>query len=473
MRKALLSLLFLPVAVMAQTADPVVMRIAGEAVTRSEFEYNYNKNNTDDVVDRKTVDEYVPMFVAYKLKVRAAQDAQLDTLSSYQKEFRQYRDQQIRPLLVPEGASEAAVRKYYDGMKAQLGGKDLRQMAHIFLRLPQQATAEQQAQAKTRIDSISAALASGAPFEDLARRLSDDQGTAARGGLLPQWIGPGALIPVLETTLYALRDSGEVSQPVQSPVGYHIVQLRGHKNLEPYEELQPQIARYLERQGLAERLAHEAVDTLAKQRGMTADEILDAETERLTANDAELRYLVKEYHDGLLLFEICSREVWEPAARDTAGMERYFADNRAAYAYDKPHFRGMVYYCQAKKDVKAVRKLLKKTPEEKWIAAVRGAFNKDSITVRMEQRVFAQGENGYVDSLALKQKHVTAKAKTGYPWAAVVGKTLKKGPERWTDVREQLVSDYQGECDRRYVEELKKRYTVETYPDVIATVNKH
>lgn len=457
----------------AQTADPIVMRIGGEDVPRSEFEYNYNKNNTDDVVDRKTVDEYVPMFVGYKLKVRAALDAHLDTLTSYQKEFRQYRDQQLRPLLVPQGAEEEAVRKYYDGMKAQLGGKDLRQMAHIFLRLPQQATPDQQAALKTRIDSIYAALQAGADYEALARSLSDDKATAQRGGLLPQWIGPGSLIPVLEQTLYALNDSGQVAAPVLSAVGYHIVQLRGRKDLEPYEQLHDQIAQYLGHQGLADRLAQQAVDTLAKQRSMTPDEILDAETERLTANDTELRYLVKEYHDGLLLFEICSRQVWGPAATDTTGLETYFKENQANYAYDKPHFRGIVYYCQNKKDVKAVKKLLKKTPEEQWIAAIRAAFNKDSITVRMEQRVFAQGENAFVDSLALKQKHVNAGQKKGYPYAACIGKVLKRGPERWTDVSAQLVSDYQAECDRRFVEALKQRYTVETYPDALATVNKH
>ena len=83
--------------------DPIVMRIGDVPVTRSEFEYNYNKNNSEGVIDKKNVEEYAQLFVNYKLKVLAALDDHLDTLSSYQKEFRQYRDQQIRPLLVPEG----------------------------------------------------------------------------------------------------------------------------------------------------------------------------------------------------------------------------------------------------------------------------------------------------------------------------------------------------------------------------------
>jgi len=107
--------------VLAQVSDPIVMRVAGYDVTRSEFEYNYNKNNTDGVIDKKTVAEYAELFVNYKLKVQAAKDIHLDTLTSFKKEFRTYRDQQIRPLLVPEGAEEAEVRKYYDAQAKRVG----------------------------------------------------------------------------------------------------------------------------------------------------------------------------------------------------------------------------------------------------------------------------------------------------------------------------------------------------------------
>ena len=52
---------------MAQADDPVVMTINGEDITRSEFEYSYNKNNTDLVVDKASLDEYVELFVNYKI----------------------------------------------------------------------------------------------------------------------------------------------------------------------------------------------------------------------------------------------------------------------------------------------------------------------------------------------------------------------------------------------------------------------
>ena len=70
----------------AQTEDPVIMTVNGTDVLRSEFEYSFNKNNTDMVVDKKTLDEYVELFVNYKLKVAAAKEAQLDTMATFQKE---------------------------------------------------------------------------------------------------------------------------------------------------------------------------------------------------------------------------------------------------------------------------------------------------------------------------------------------------------------------------------------------------
>ena len=75
----------------AQVDDPVVMTINGEDITRSEFEYSYNKNNTDLVVDKASLEEYVELFVNYKLKVAAAKEAQLDTMEAFQKEVADYR----------------------------------------------------------------------------------------------------------------------------------------------------------------------------------------------------------------------------------------------------------------------------------------------------------------------------------------------------------------------------------------------
>lgn len=95
----------------AQT-DPVLMTVNGKPVTRSEFEYSYNKSNGENVVDRKSVKEYVDLFINYKLKVEAALDAKLDTMESFRKEFANCRDQQIRPSFVDKEDVEAQAKKF-------------------------------------------------------------------------------------------------------------------------------------------------------------------------------------------------------------------------------------------------------------------------------------------------------------------------------------------------------------------------
>ena len=457
-----------------QATDPVVMTIAGEPVTRSEFEYNFNKNNTDAVVDKKSVREYADLFAVYKMKVRAALDAKMDTASAFQKEFRHYRDLQIRPMLVPDVVVEKQCQDYYNEMLAALGGKDLLRPAHILVLVPQNADAQLQEQKRLLADSIYNALLQGTAFEDLAHTLSDDVQTGKNGGALP-WIGPGNTLQEFEEVAYGLKP-GEMSKPFLSSVGYHIVKMLERKQLEPFDSLHPQIHRFMERRGVHERLASDALDSLSKkyEGKYTTDQILDIETERLCAENQELKYLVKEYHDGLLLYELCSTQIWEPAKVDTAGIVAYFEANRSVYAWDNPHFSGMVFYCKEKADVKKVKKLLKaKKDDALWIQAVREEFNKDSVQVRMDKRLFALGENNNVDALVFKAKGVKVKPLEGFPYIGYVGQKLKKGPAKWADVSTKVVQDYQRFREDEYVAELRKKYPVVIYEEVLSTVNQH
>ena len=107
--------------VSAQTDDPVIMIVNGEPVLRSEFEYSYNKNNSEGVIDKKNIEEYVDLFINYKLKVCAALDAKYDTLQSFKDEFAQYRNQQVRPAFVTDADVEKEARKIYDQTVEQIG----------------------------------------------------------------------------------------------------------------------------------------------------------------------------------------------------------------------------------------------------------------------------------------------------------------------------------------------------------------
>ena len=77
---------------LAQVTDPVLMRVNGKEVTRSEFEYAFNKNNTNLAGEGQSVEEYLPMYVDFKLKVAEAESLSLDTLASFREEYERDRN---------------------------------------------------------------------------------------------------------------------------------------------------------------------------------------------------------------------------------------------------------------------------------------------------------------------------------------------------------------------------------------------
>lgn len=329
MRKTLLSILCaFAITAGAQTSDPVVMTINGQNVTRSEFEYSYNKNNGDEVIEKTTVEQYVPLFVNYKLKVAAALDARLDTLASFKQEFAKYRDQQVRPTIVTSEDVENEARKIYDDRQKMIGDKGLIRPAHILIRLAQKASSAAQDSAKARIDSIYACLRSGADFADLATRLSQDPGSAKRGGLLP-WICIGQTLKEFEDVAFSLN-KGEMSKPFLSPVGYHIVKMTDRKQLEPYDSLRANIITFIEKRNLRDAIAQRKVSEMVKSSNgqLTAAEIMQQRADSLAKVDEAMKYLIQEYHDGLLLFEVSNREVWEKAAADSVGQMKWYKKYR-------------------------------------------------------------------------------------------------------------------------------------------------
>ena len=456
----------------AQNDDPVIMTINGVDVPRSEFEYSYNKNNSEGVIDKKTLEEYVELFIDYKLKVFAAIDAHLDTMTSYKKEFVGYRDQQLYSSFVTDEDVEREAMKIYETTKNSIGSAGLIRPAHIFLHVPQSATSEEQAQIKQRADSILNALKNGADFEKLARTLSMDISTSQNGGLLP-WIGPNQTLKEFEEAAYKLN-VGELSNVVLSSFGYHIILLKDKKQLEPYEELRADIMKFIEQKNLRESIAKQNIDLQAKEQNLTAEQILDSRAEELSAKDLETKYLIQEYHDGLLLYEISNRTIWEPSANDSIGMKMYFEKNKKKYAWDEPRFKGIAYHTRAKSDIKAVKNSIKKVDFNKWTPILKETFNNDSILrIRAEKGLFKKGDNGLVDKLIFKQKDAQPKTIDGYPYTDVFGKLLKKGPEDYTDVKNLVLTDFQETLEKEWVKDLRTKYKFSVNKDVLKTVNNH
>ena len=454
----------------AQTAgDPVVMTVNGMPVSRSEFVYSYSKNNGDGVIDKKTIEEYAELYANYKLKVAAALDARLDTLTSFKKEYALYRNKQLMPQIVTDNDILEEARRIYDDEIKRIGPEGLVKPAHILLRLSQQASAEEQQTAKVRIDSIYDALKQGADFSDMARKYSEDHGSARNGGTLP-WIAKNQTLKEFEEQAFALQ-TGQMGTPFLSPVGYHIILMKDRKQLEPFDTLRNDIVQFIEKRNLRESIAMRKVNAMVEgaNGSLTQAQVIEQIADSVCAVDSDLKWLFQEYHDGLLLYEISNRTVWEKAAKDKVALEAYFKANKKKYKWTEPRFKGIAYFVRNNEDVKKVKDCVKKLDFADWNEALRSTFNADSLKrIKAEKGIFKKGTNAVVDKMVFKCD-TTYNMPDGFVEAAVYGKKLK-APKHYTDVEGLVVSDLQEKLEREWIADLRKRYPVVINKEVLKII---
>ncbi len=144
-------------------------------------------------------------------------------------------------------ASEEELQDLYQQRIAALA--EQRRAAHILI----ETDGSDDAAAKEKIDEVAKRLASGEDFSALAKELSQDPGSANEGGDLG-FAGPGVYDPAFEEALYAL-DEGQVSAPVRSDFGWHLIKLLDVQSPEipTMESLKPELVRELKAQQVEQR----------------------------------------------------------------------------------------------------------------------------------------------------------------------------------------------------------------------------
>lgn len=153
---------------------------------------------------------------------------------------------------------------------------------HILKLFPQNATEEQKAVCKAKIDSIYALLMAGANFEELAKEESDDKGSAQRGGDLG-WFRKGRMVKPFEDVAFALSD-GAISEPFTTQYGYHIVKKVAH-GLPALSEMKPTIENIISRDERAHLIQENRLNDLKNKCGFNLNPDLESYlTKTLTAN---------------------------------------------------------------------------------------------------------------------------------------------------------------------------------------------
>ena len=576
--------------VMAQ--DKPLMTINGQPVSAEEFLYIYEKNNQAGALDPKTMDEYLDMFINFKLKVVEAESQGIDSTEAFKKELKGYRAQATPKYLQDAAAMDSLVEMSWRHMS-----KD-RRAAHIAIQCPATADSAQTAEAlakineayervtigkevikgkgrkakkvrqpveafadvaraistdpsvqetggelgwitpfryvypleeavygtevgkisapfrtqygfhivlideerdhkevkashimkmtprgegedsivaakKVLIDSI-AAIVTPENFGEVAKIESEDRGSSARGGDLG-WFGKGMMVKPFEDAAFAL-EVGQISKPFQTMYGWHIMYKEGERGIQPLDSIRSQVERQVQRD---ERAKEADKSFIRKTRAeynlpasMTDEEVKAYADEHLEAKYPELRNLVQEYHDGILLFEVSLREVWDKAAKDTAGLEQFFAANKKKYTWDAPHFKGWLLQCKDKNSAKAAQAIIKSADPDSVKSYIAHRINQDSVTyVKAQRGLWEQGKNAAVDKYGLKIKKAEFTPNEQLPYVVCIGKKLK-APATWDDEKGKVTTDYQDFLEKAWIEKLRAKYPVVINEDVWQKIRK-
>ena len=183
-------------------------------VSKEEFLKAYNKNNSGQKATQAAYRDYLELYIRYKLKVRAAYDAQLDTLPGQRMELQNFRSQVAESYLKDETSLDRLVKEAW-----QRGQKDIR-LSHILIILPKNASPADTARAYEKAMTAYATLKKGRKFEEVARQFSEDPAVKNNGGNLG-YITVFTLPYQLEGLAYSLAP-GQFSKPYRTKGGYHI-----------------------------------------------------------------------------------------------------------------------------------------------------------------------------------------------------------------------------------------------------------
>jgi peptidyl-prolyl cis-trans isomerase SurA len=370
--------------------DPELLNIAGKPITKSEFMSVYMKNNSKaQASDPKSVEDYMELFINFKLKVKAAEELGMDTVSAFRNELEGYRKQLAQPYLVDNEVTDLLLKEAYERMKTDVrashilikcepnalpkdtlaaynkamearkrltkgeafekvarsvsddpsakdnGGdlgyfsslqmvypfetavyntevgkitmpvrtrfgyhviqvNDKRKnpgtitVAHIMVKSPVGANAEDSLKARKKIEEIQGKLKSGEKFAELARQFSDDKGSAKRGGELPAF-GTGRMVPEFEKAAFALAADSAVSDIIKTQYGWHIIKRISRKDLAPYEEMKAEIKTKVAKDSRSQKSKDSKLAAIRKEYGFT---------ETLAARDEVAPLVDTTYFEG-------------------------------------------------------------------------------------------------------------------------------------------------------------------------------
>lgn len=397
-------------------------------------------------------------------------------------------------------------------------------VAHIMKMFPQDATPEIKKALKVEIDSIYQELLNGADFAELAKTKSDDKRSAEKGGEMP-WFSYGRMIPEFAEPAFAINNIGDYTEPIETNYGFHIIKKLDIRPIPSFEEskvnLENKIKQDPERsitskQVFIEKLKAEynyreneegknklksknSSDTLEyvnielfylNDSAFTVNqfqeflkstntepvpflplfdkwveyEITAYEDSKLEEKYPDFRYLMQEYHDGILLFNISEEKIWNFASEDTVGLEEFYKKNTGKYMWEE-RFKGMIVTC--KND--SVRE-----EADKFFAAemsteeIIDQLNKSKNLITIKEGAWEKGANPVVDYYVWNGPEP---ANFDSELNFIRGDKVAPEAKNLNEARGLYVSDYQKYVEDKWIKELRSKYKIKVDKKLLKTID--
>lgn len=208
----------------ATSDDPALLVFPGnDTVYKSEFEYVYQKNNGGwDAVKGHTdaqYREYLDLYINFKRKVLEAESLGLHETDAFKNEFEGYRKQLAQPYLVEKSVQEKLIKEAYERSKVVIAA------AHLLIMCSPDATPEDTLKAYNKALMLRDSITKhGKSFSEIAKRNSEDPSARSNEGYLGYFSVFDMVYP-FETGAFNTK-VGEVSMPVRSGYGYHLISVR-------------------------------------------------------------------------------------------------------------------------------------------------------------------------------------------------------------------------------------------------------
>jgi peptidyl-prolyl cis-trans isomerase SurA len=204
----------------AQEKNDILLTIDGHPITTEEFLRIYNKNSSIADEQKKSVDEYLDLFINYKLKVIEAENLGYDTMSSFIKEMSGYTKQLAKPYLENSAAYDSFAYEAYQRSLEEVN------VSHIMLPLDRNALPRDTVKVYDKIMGIWKQLDSGEPWDKVIKDNSSNQKDEIGGDL--GWFTVFRMVYAFETAAYN-TPVGHISKPFRTEYGYHIIRVNGRR----------------------------------------------------------------------------------------------------------------------------------------------------------------------------------------------------------------------------------------------------